>query len=84
MVVMRESWTDDRLDDLREDMNRGSDRVRAEIGDARAETNSLRGEMNSRFNAIESRFDSMQRTMVIGCVTIVGSVVAASFGAALI
>jgi len=77
MVVMRESWTDDRLDNLREDMNRGFDRVDGDLREVRSELGALRSETNARF-------DSMQRTMVIGCVTIVGSVVAASFGAALI
>jgi hypothetical protein len=61
MEAMRESWTDDRLDDL-------SHRVE-ELGRRTDDGfNSLRTEMNARFEAHESRsdarFDAMQRMML--------------------
>lgn len=57
MEAMRNSWTDDRLDDFRaetqrrfEDVGRRFDRVDSEIGQLRAEMN--------------ARFDSLQRSML--------------------
>jgi predicted nuclease with TOPRIM domain len=110
MVVMaREKWTDDRLDDLNARMGKGFDEVKGEIRDLRAETKTefrqLRGELNTRFNGvesrfngvesrfngvesrfdtmegrfsgIESRFDSLQKTMVLGFVSMTASIVGA-------
>jgi hypothetical protein len=62
METMRDSWTDERLDDMRGEMRRGFDRVDADLRE-------LRSEMNSRF-------DSMQRTMAVGFATIGGGVLA--------
>ncbi|HEX5713671.1 MAG TPA: hypothetical protein VFX85_10190 [Solirubrobacterales bacterium] len=45
MEAMRESWTDDRLDDMSNRMDRGFDRVHADI---RAEASSVRGEIRSQ------------------------------------
>ncbi|HEX3733996.1 MAG TPA: hypothetical protein VHU86_02460 [Solirubrobacterales bacterium] len=50
MQTMRESWTDERLDDLSSRMSDGFRRVDEDI-------RSLRGEVNARF-------DSLQRTMI--------------------
>jgi hypothetical protein len=57
MYKMRESWTDERLDDFRAEVNRRFDGVDAEFRD-------LRSEMNGRFDRIEARFDGLQRTML--------------------
>lgn len=43
---MRESWTDERLDDFREEVNRRFDKVDLEFRD-------LRKEMNGRFDALQ-------------------------------
>jgi hypothetical protein len=75
MTVMmpREEWTDGRLDDLAARVEKGFEEVKGEIRDLRVETNGLRSEMNTRFEGV-------QRTMIIGFVTlfasIVGSVIA--------
>jgi hypothetical protein len=60
-VMAREAWTDGRLDDLANRMDKGFDEVKGEVRD-------LRSEMNARF-------DSMQRTMIIGFVTLNASVI---------
>jgi hypothetical protein len=71
MEAMREAWTDERLDDLRQSMGQGFGRVDSDIRDLRGEMNSrfdrvdvrfrdLRGEMNSRFD----RVDALQRTLL--------------------
>jgi tetrahydromethanopterin S-methyltransferase subunit G len=79
MEAMRQSWSDDRLDDLNGRVDRLSDRV--EVGFARVDTRidasaarldtridasaaELRQEMHMRFDRIETRFDAMQQTMI--------------------
>jgi len=64
MELMRESWTDERLDDLNQRVSDGFrqvderfNRVEGEIRDVRQEVKELRQEMNVRF-------DSMQRSMM--------------------
>ena len=71
-VMAREAWTDERLDDLAKRMDKGFEEVKGEVGD-------LRSEMNARFAAVDQRFDSMQRTMVIGFVSLIASMVGAVF-----
>lgn len=69
MEAMRESWTDDRLDDLREDVNRGFTQLRADmnrdIGRVDADVREVRGELAA-----------LNRTMTIGFATIGGGVLA--------
>ncbi len=69
MEAMREAWTDERLDDLRDEMRLGFERV---DGDMRQ----FRSEINERFTSVDARFDALQRTMVIGFATIGGGVLA--------
>jgi hypothetical protein len=76
-VMAREAWTDERLDDLARRMDRGFEEVKGEVRD-------LRTEMNARFAAVDARFDAMQRTMIIGFVTLIGSVVASVLGGILL
>jgi hypothetical protein len=68
-VTMRESWTDERLDDFATNVDRRFDRVEADLRE-------LRTEMNLRF-------DSMQRTMIIGFAGIVASIVGSALAAIL-
>jgi hypothetical protein len=57
MYKMRESWTDERLDDFRDEVNRRFDKVDAELHDLRSSTESgMRG--------LNERFDSLQRTLL--------------------
>jgi hypothetical protein len=53
MYKMRDSWTGERLDDFRDEVNRRFDKVDAELRDLRSEMSGLNG-----------RFDSLQRTML--------------------
>ncbi|HEY3435181.1 MAG TPA: hypothetical protein VGK41_05980 [Solirubrobacterales bacterium] len=68
-VMARETWTDERLDDLNARVDRGFDEVKGEIKD-------LRSGMNERFAHVDSRLDSNQRTMVLGFASIVASILA--------
>ena len=54
MVVMtpREKWTDERLDDLNEKVDRG-------FADTKAEMKEFRGEMDARFDKVDARFDKV-------------------------
>ena len=54
MEAMRESWTDERLDDFRSETARRFDTLERRVDDG---FNALRGEMNARF-------ESMQRLIV--------------------
>jgi hypothetical protein len=80
-VMAREAWTDERLDDLNANVEKGFDGVKGEVSGFQAETKAefgqLREEMSSRFNSIDARFDSLQRTMVLGVVSMSATVVGA-------
>jgi uncharacterized coiled-coil DUF342 family protein len=72
-VMARETWTDERLDDLSKHMDENFREVRAdirelrgdvksvkgEVGELREEVGELRGEMNAKF-------DGLNRTLQIG------------------
>jgi hypothetical protein len=51
-VMAREAWTDERLDDLKEQMNNGFGEVKGEIRELRVEINSIRTEINHRFEKL--------------------------------
>jgi tetrahydromethanopterin S-methyltransferase subunit G len=55
-VAMKDSWTDDRLDDFRGDVNRRFDEV-----DKRFDK--VDGEMNRRFDGVDRRFDKVDSEM---------------------
>ncbi len=63
MEAMRESWTDKRLDDLNEKVDRGFDRLDADIRGLRLETRTefqtMRGEMKAGFDRVDERFERM-------------------------
>jgi hypothetical protein len=66
MPEARETWTDERLDDLSRRVDNGFARV-----DARS--NQLETRMDARFNHLETRIDSLQRTIIqFGATTTAG------------
>lgn len=52
METMREAWTDERLDDLRDEMRRGFGRVDTDIREIRSELATLNRTMVIGFSAI--------------------------------
>jgi hypothetical protein len=78
MAVMapRESWTDERLDDLKEHMDEGFREVRADLRQQRGEMarqkdmdarlSAQQKEMDARFDAVDKRFDDLIHMMQIG------------------
>ncbi len=71
VMAPRESWTDERLDDLKTHMDEGFREVRAEL-------RQQRGEM-ARQKDMDARFDQLNRTMQIGF-SLVGAVLVALIG----
>ncbi len=69
MHVMRESWTDARLDDFRADVDRRFDKVEGDISELRGEMRELRAEMKSGFEAIN-------RTMLHGVIALSAAYIA--------
>jgi hypothetical protein len=69
MHVMRESWTDARLDDFRGEVNRRFDKVEGDVRDLRGEMNELRSEM-------KSGFESINRTMTHGVIALSAAYIA--------
>jgi predicted nuclease with TOPRIM domain len=61
MKPMRESWTDERLDDLNHKVDLGFERLDADIRGLRVETKTefvaLRGEMKTGFDRVDERFE---------------------------
>jgi phosphosulfolactate synthase (CoM biosynthesis protein A) len=70
-TMVREAWTDERLDDLKSHMDEGFREVRAEL-------RQQRGEM-ARQKDMDARFDQLNRTMQIGF-SLVGAVLVALIG----
>jgi hypothetical protein len=90
METVRESWTDERLEDLKgsvSDLGRRMDSGFAESRvELRHEAALIRREMkeefqavNARFESVDARFDALQRTIIQ-----IGGGMAAAFCAALI
>jgi hypothetical protein len=64
MDAMRQSWTDDRLDDFRSETQRRFDEVDRRFDKVEAEISDLRSEMKAGFESLNARFDSLQRVML--------------------
>ena len=84
-VMAREAWTDERLDDLKENVNQRFDEVDKRFDRMESGMNDRFDKVDKRFVSIEKnfdlihqRFDSMQRTMIIcfssTTVSVVGAV----------
>lgn len=73
MAVMapRESWTDERLDDLKGHMDDGFREVRGEIGELRSEV----GQVREGLGEVRAEIKGISRTLQIGF-GIIGSVLA--------
>jgi chaperonin cofactor prefoldin len=63
MQTMRETWTDERLDDLNAKVDRGFERIDTDLRSLRAETGAgftaMRGEMKAGFDKMDERFERM-------------------------
>jgi predicted nuclease with TOPRIM domain len=86
VMVPREKWTDERLDDLsgkvdrgfadtKAEMREGFARVDADIRELRGEIKDLRGEMSSRFDSIDRRFDTLNRNLLAGAAAVIAALI---------
>jgi hypothetical protein len=64
MEMVREAWTDERLDDLVRHMDQGFERVERDVRDLKAEMDGRFQQVDSRFDRLDARFDVLQRTMI--------------------
>lgn len=69
MHVMRESWTDARLDDFRGEVDRRFNDVGERLGKVEDEIRDLRSEM-------KSGFESVNRTMIHGVIALSAAYIA--------
>lgn len=70
-TMVREAWTDERLDDLTNRMDRGFDRVDKDFRDLRGEMNARFGQVDARLDRMDERFNSLQRWMLGSLVTLI-------------
>jgi len=68
MEMMTSGWTDERLDDLKQEVEKQGRRMEDGFRDVRAEVASLSNEMDARFDRlgerIEARFDTMLYALI--------------------
>lgn len=83
-VMAREAWTDERLDDLKENVNQRFDQVDKRFDRMESGMNNRFDKVDKRFVSVEKnfdvihqRFDSMQRTMIICFSSMTASIVGA-------
>ena len=67
MFNMRESWTDERLDDFRDEVYRRFDAV-----DRRFD------KVDGELHRVNDRLDGMQRTMIHGFIAMTGAIIASN------
>jgi hypothetical protein len=77
MAVMmpREKWTDERLDDLNKKVDDGFTRLDGDIRELRGEVKDLRGEMNARFDKVNERFDALNGRLFGGFFVLVAAII---------
>ncbi len=76
VTMMRERWTDERLDDLNRKVDDGFARVDERFNRVDERFNRV----DERFNHMDTRFDSMQRTMTQGFIALFGTQIALFLG----
>jgi hypothetical protein len=76
MHVMRETWTDARLDDFRGDVDRRFDGVDKRFDKVEGEIGALCGEVNELRSEMKSGFESINRTMLHGVIALSAAYIA--------
>jgi hypothetical protein len=79
---MRESWTDERLDDLKESMNERFDQVDARFKQVDARFVQVEARMTEGFARIDSDIGELRRTMAQGFIASITIMVSCFFGLA--
>lgn len=76
MHLMRESWTDERLDDFRGEVNRRFDEVDRQFERVEGEIRDLRGEVNELRTEMRAGFESIHKLMLQGVIALSAAYVA--------
>jgi hypothetical protein len=76
MHVMRESWTDARLDDFRGEVNRRFDEVYRRFDEVDKRFDKVEGEIRELRSEMKTGFESINRTMVHGVVALSAAFIA--------
>jgi hypothetical protein len=77
METMTSGWTDERLDDLKQEVERQGRRMDDGFRDLRAEMGDLRGEMDARFDRLGERLETRFDTMLYALIAFGGAMFAA-------
>jgi len=72
-VMPRETWTAERLDDLKEQMNRGFDEVKGEIAEVKVELRSTRTELKEDIGRLDAKFDRLNYTLIAALIGLVAT-----------
>jgi hypothetical protein len=81
MAVMmpREKWTDDRLDDLNKNVHHGFARVDESLrelrGELKSEAKAIRGEMNGRLDKLDTKFDRLTVGLFVSAAGIIAAMI---------
>lgn len=59
VTMVREAWTDERLDDLKERMNTGFLEVKGEIREVKGELRAMRAELKAEIAEVARRLDQL-------------------------
>lgn len=78
--MARETWTDERLDDLTKRVDAGFREVKGEVKEVKGEIKEVKGEIRD----LRIEISGMQRTLIIGFATITGSTVGSVIAASLL
>ena len=77
-VMAREAWTDERLDDLKEGVEKGFGEMREEFrairSDVKGEFEAIRGEMREEMRGIPEEIGALNRSVIQLAFAIVGTV----------
>ncbi len=75
MYGVRESWTDERLDDLNHRVEEGFSRVDVDIRDLKTEMSARFDRIDERFERIDERFERMHRLMLQSSVLVIAALI---------
>ncbi len=74
-VMARESWTDERLDDLKENLNERFNGVNERFNDVNDRFNGVERRMSEGFARVDTDIRELRRTMIQGFLVLVGVMV---------
>jgi hypothetical protein len=80
MMTPRETWSDQRLDDLKEGMDKRFDQVDANFARVDADIRELRGDIKGLRSEMNERFESLNRTVIVATVGGNAAIIAALIG----